>query len=257
MQNYKVTSIYFSATGTTRKSVLEIAHVLDKHYKKIDLTIWQEPKGEIPFGEQDVVILGAPVYGGRIYEGAIKRFKQLRGRQTPCILVVAYGNRDFDDALIELYDFAKLQGFVPIAAAAVVAEHTYGNIQVGRPNASDLEENRRFAEHIKEKLISGTLTEISVPGHRPYREGGKGGSFKPTTNSACTECMLCTKICPEQAISIENPKIVDKDKCIACFRCIRQCKAGAKEVITQRYQEFVKDFNVKLANRKENLYIWT
>ena len=28
MQDYKVTSIYFSATGTTRKSVLEIAHVL-------------------------------------------------------------------------------------------------------------------------------------------------------------------------------------------------------------------------------------
>lgn len=255
MKIYEVTAIYFSATGTTKKSILEIANVLSGEYKEMDLTICQDPMKEALFGEHDVVIFGAPVYGGRIYEGAIKRFEKMKGHHTPCILVAAYGNRDFDDALIELYDVVKKQGFIPIAGAAVIGEHTYGRIQVGRPNKDDLEEDRRFAEVIKTQLIRGVWTEVEMPGNRPYREGGKGGSFKPTTNSKCMDCMLCAKNCPEQAISMENPRIVDEDKCIACFRCIRECKLGAKEVVTQSYQEFVKDFNVRLKERRENLYI--
>ncbi|MEE1071611.1 MAG: 4Fe-4S binding protein [Cellulosilyticum sp.] len=255
MKTYQTTCVYFSATGTTKRSVVEMARILDESYEEMDLTICNEAIQESRFGKNDFVIFGAPVYSGRIYEGAIKRFKKIVGEQTPCLIVVAYGNRDFDDALIELYDLAKTQGFIPIGGAAVVAEHTYGAIQVGRPNEVDLEEDRKFAECIKQKLMRKELAEVPMPGNRPYRVGGKGGSFRPTTTNECIECGLCSTLCPEQAILKENPRILDDGKCISCFRCIRQCPAKAKVVETQEYQTFVKDFNIRLAQRKENLYI--
>lgn len=69
----------------------------------------------------------------------------LRGADTPCIVTVTYGNRDFDDALLELAEFVRERGFLPIAGAALVGEHTYGSIQPGRPLPDDLREDRAFA----------------------------------------------------------------------------------------------------------------
>lgn len=255
VKTYKTTCIYFSATRTTQKSVRAMAKVFDEHFIDRDLTLWENVKEEEKFGKEDLVIFGAPVYSGRIYEGAIKRFKHIKGEGTPCIIVVAYGNRNFDDALIELYDLAKAQGFIPVGAAAVVAQHTYGEIQVGRPNAEDLLQDEAFAKKVYEKLANGDLSEVNVPGHRPYREGGQGGSFKPTTLAECNKCGLCAANCPEGAINKENPAIfLDETKCIACFRCIRECPIGAKVMDSTMYTGFVKDFNVKLALRRENVY---
>lgn len=250
----KTTCVYFSATRTTRKSVIEMAKVFDKQFKDRDLTLWKNVKQIEKFKQDEVVIFGAPVYGGRIYNGAIKRFKHLKGENTPCIIVAAYGNRDFDDALIELYDLVKAQGFIPVGAAAVVAQHTYGEIQVGRPSEEDLSQDRKFAQKIYEKIVSGDLSEVSVPGHRPYREGGTGGSFRPTTLEGCSRCGLCAANCPEGAINPDNPMQLDETKCIACFRCIRECPEKAKVMDSPQYEAFVKDFNVKLAKKRANVY---
>ena len=250
----KATSIYFSTTGTTKKSVMQMAKVFDESFIDRDVTLWKNVKQEEQFNQDEIVIFGAPVYGGRIYSGAVKRFKHFKGKKTPCIIVAVYGNRDFDDALIELYDLVKTQGFIPVGAAAVVAQHTYGQIQVGRPNEEDLMQNRKFAQKIYEKIAHGDLSEVTVPGHRPYKEGGTGGSFRPTTLEGCSRCGLCAANCPEGAINPKNPMILDETKCIACFRCIKECPEKAKAMDSPQYDAFVKDFNVRLAKRRENVY---
>lgn len=91
------------------------------------------------------MVFGAPIYGGRVFQGALRRMEALRGADTPCIVTVTYGNRDFDDALLELAEFVRERGFLPIAGAALVGEHTYGSIQPGRPLPDDLREDRAFA----------------------------------------------------------------------------------------------------------------
>lgn len=133
-----VTAIYFSPTDTNRKSVCAIAKTLGGEYKGLDITC---KAGKAQFGPDDVAVFGAPVYGGRLFKGIAERLHDVRGENTPCVVTVTYGNRDFDDALLEFCDMLSAQGFVPVAAGAMIGQHTYGSIQVGRPNESDLAED--------------------------------------------------------------------------------------------------------------------
>lgn len=253
----RVTAIYFSPTGGSAKSALSIARALDQHARDIDVTLASTAPEAMTFGRNELVVFSAPVYGGRVYRGALDRLECFLGDMTPCIVTVSYGNRHYDDALLELSDFVSEHGFVPVAGAALIARHTFGEIQTDRPNADDLESNRLFALRAAAKLGGGDLTPVSLPGNRPYihgADGGKGGTtHRPSTNNACTDCGLCASLCPEEAIAQDN-RTVDHGRCISCFRCIRICPAGAKECVTPAYLEFAERFTRQLAQRRENEY---
>lgn len=247
-----ISAVYFSATGTSERGVLAIANAFGET-EKMNLTRFDAVPSRTQFSKDELVVFGAPVYSGRIYQGAVERFRKLKGNGTPCIVTVTYGNRDFDDALLELSDLVKELGFVPVAGAALIGEHTYGDIQKGRPNKDDLAEDKAFAENVQEKLEREDFSEPEIPGNRPYKEGGTGGKFYPLTAENCVKCGLCARECPEGAIDTENFQ-VNSDKCIACFRCIRRCPVHAKNMDVPAYQEFAAMFTQKLAQRKENRY---
>ena len=258
--NYKTTAIYFSPTGGSAKSASSIAKAIDKNASEIDVTIYNSQIEKKTFGENELVVFSAPVYIGRMYKGALERLKDFKGNNTPCIITVSYGNRHYDDALLELSDFVSKRGFIPIAGAALIAEHTFGKIQVGRPNEEDIIENKTFADKILQLLHEvgeGGFHKISLPGNHPYihgDEGGNGGTtHRPTTNDSCIMCGLCAKQCPEGAIAADN-KTVDTNACISCFRCIRICPVHAKECLTEAYLKFAKEFTEKLSARRENEY---
>lgn len=248
--DYPVTAVYFSPTDTSRRGACTIAGTLGSDYSELDLT---RGPAEALFGRNEIVVFGAPVYGGRLFNGFVERLAGVRGSQTPCIVTVTYGNRDYDDALLELCDLAAAQGFVPVAAAALVGQHTYGSIQVGRPNDDDLAEDAAFAAKVAEKLEKGDYTTPAVPGKRPYKEGGSGGKFRPLTGEACTDCGLCAMECPMQAIGPDH-RTIDNDRCIACFRCIRNCPVGAKHMNVPAYNDFAAMFSEKLKAPKANAY---
>ncbi len=258
MLNRKVTAVYFSATGTNRTSVCAIASGLSKQYRELDLTGFDAGSQEITFGKDDILVIGAPVYSGRIYKGAARRFTCLKGDHTPCVVTVTYGNRHYDDALLELFDQMKSQGFCPVAAAALIGEHTFGEIQVGRPNSRDQDEDKNFALNVAAKLETEgadleRMTDFVLPGSRPYMDGGSGGGFRPLTSAACTLCGLCVKACPEQAIA-QDCKTIDSEKCISCFRCIRSCPQKAKNMETPDYNGFAVEFSARLAKARPNEY---
>ena len=56
--------------------------------------------------------------------------------------MVVYGNRDYEDALLELSDRAKDWGLTPVAAGAFIGEHSYSRpslpVAEGRPDEDDL-----------------------------------------------------------------------------------------------------------------------
>ena len=107
------------------------------------LTAREERARDHVFGPEDLVILGAPVYAGRLpqLEGGI--FERLRGDGTPAVFNVSYGNRAFEDALLEEQDICQAHGFHGIAAGAWIAPHTFsGRIGAGRPDGADLEKVR-------------------------------------------------------------------------------------------------------------------
>lgn len=242
---------YFSPTRNTYRTLAAMgeamSEVLGGEVREIDLTCAEEVEPR-RFGKDDFVIFGAPVYAGRIPAVARPRFEALQGAGTPCAVVVSYGNRHYDDALRELADLARECGFVVKGAAAVVGRHTYGEIQVTRPDEADLAQDAAFARELAE--LPGDAPEVTVPGAFPYKEGGAAGKFRPLTSAACVGCGLCARKCPVGAIADDFSTI--SDACLSCFRCIRICPAGAKHMDTEEYRTFAEMFTEKLAARREN-----
>ena len=171
----KVYGVYFSPTGGTRAYVTALAGLLSCEAEEIDLTAREERARDHVFGPEDLVILGAPVYAGRLpqLEGGI--FERLRGDGTPAVFNVSYGNRAFEDALLEEQDICQAHGFHGIAAGAWIAPHTFsGRIGSGRPDGTDLEKVREFAAGVRALLErpDWRSCRLTVPGDRPYRPGG-------------------------------------------------------------------------------------
>ena len=243
----KVTAVYFSPTDNTRRCVEAMARALADEPRLVNVTTYgSQPR--IEFAADEWLIVGMPVYGGRIPAVARPRIEKLHGEGTRCIIVATYGNRHYDDALLEMADMMRGQGFRVMGAAAVVGRHTYGDIQVTRPDADDLAACADFAR--RTASLPDDAPEAEVPSNRPYREGGSGGRFRPYRGWGCTGCDRCRQECPVNAIA-DNLNDV-RDNCIACFRCIRHCPLGAKQMIEPDYFEFAKAFTERLSARREN-----
>ena len=156
---------------------------------------------------------------------AIERLKKIAGNGAKCTLVCVYGNRAYEDTLVEMEDAAKEAGFQVIAAVAAVAEHSIiPQYAANRPDVSDEKQLLNFADQIAGK--NGKT--VSIPGNRPYKKGG-GAGLVPKPTKDCVRCGLCAKRCPVQAINPDGFK-ADSKKCISCMRCIRQCPHNARKV---------------------------
>ncbi len=243
-----IAKIYFSPTGGTKKTVDAMAAALGTQTVAYDVTADLNPAPHT-FAADDFVIFGMPVYGSRVPRVAAARIAGFQGSQTPCIVAAVYGNVRVGDALLELADIAQAQGFAVKGGAAVIARHTFGDIQADRPNADDLAADMAFA---RKAAHSPAGKPISLPGNRPYRDGGNGGGFRPLTTQACTACGLCVQSCPVQAIAADCKTI--GNHCISCFRCIRLCPVHAKTVDTESYLDWAANFSEKFKDRRENEY---
>ena len=247
-------AVYFSPTGNSRRSALCLAECWAgaDEVRRVELTDWREKWEEQVFSPEDFVVAAAPVYAGRLPTAALERLRSLRGQQTPCIAVVTYGNRHYDDALLELTDLLGEQGFLVRGAAALVGRHTYGNVQPERPDEADFAENARFVDALRG--LPPQVAALAVPGSRPYQPGGQGkAGFLPETNYRCSHCGLCVRKCPMGAIA-RDCVTIDAGRCISCFRCIRGCRLQAKEALGSAYKNFADMLTEKLAQRRENEY---
>lgn len=106
----------------------------------------------------------------------------MKGQGARAVLVCVYGNRAYEDTLVELADTAKQAGFCVIAAVTFIAEHSIARCHAaGRPDATDAEQLQAFAVKIREKLSAGDREEPGIPGNRPYKKySGAGMVPKPT-----------------------------------------------------------------------------
>lgn len=179
----------------------------------------------------------------------------MKGTDTPALLVAVYGNRDYDDALLELCDLAEENGFRPAGAGAFLAEHSiFHSVARGRPDAADLEAVRTFAGLAREKLAraagAGEFGPLAVKGNRPYREFS-GVPLKPQADRKCMKCGVCAENCPAGAIPADDPSKTDNSRCISCMRCVKVCPAGARRVNGLMLSVAEKPFAKKNSLRRE------
>lgn len=225
-----ITQIVFSPTGGTERAADAITSRWGAPVRKLDLTDPTADFAEEHFEQDSIVLIAVPSYGGRVPAPAAERIAKLRGNQTRCVVLTVYGNRAYEDTLLELSDLAAGSGFRVIATVAAVAEHSIlHQYAAGRPDAQDEEMLRSFAGKILEKFQAGGENVPAIPGNRPYKKAG-GAGLVPKATRACTGCGLCAEKCPAQAISKQDPKKTDSKACISCMRCVSLCPHGARKV---------------------------
>ena len=225
--------------------------------KTIDLTLDRSEEPVI-LAQGEAVVIGAPVYAGRVAPEAVKRLKRIQvaaGASVPAVVTVTYGNRDYEDALVELYDLTLSLGLIPFAAGAFIGEHSYSTpampIAEGRPDSMDLADASIFGGECARKLESpGAFAPFHIKGNRPYKEparpstptaasqphsGTASTPAVPVSADGCPLCGECAAVCPTGAIVLDSGSmkvLTDSSLCIRCCACVKACPAGMRTYST-------------------------
>ena len=192
-----VYDMVFSPTGGTQKVTGLFTEAFCGQSTHIDLSDRGRDFSALSFRPEDICIVSVPSYGGRVPAVAVSRLARMKGNGARCVLMVAYGNRAYEDTFVELQDALEAAGFSCIAAVSAVAEHSIlRQYAAGRPDAEDGKELAAFAMSVRAKLDSPSgQTPPVFPGNRPYREFG-GVPMKPHVGKACVRCGLCAENAP-------------------------------------------------------------
>lgn len=230
----KINKIYFSPTGSTKKIVNIVAMAWegsDFDVVDIDCSVPGINYSTYSFAKDELCVIGVPSFGGRVPAIALSHLKQMTADGTPTLIITTYGNRDYDDTLLELQDTLKQKGFRVFAAIAAVAEHSIiRQFASGRPDKNDERELLEYAKRIRQTLEDNpAIEEITVKGNTPYRDFA-GLPIKPKANSKCNMCGVCAKLCPMLAIPTDSPNKTDKKLCITCMRCVAVCPKQARKL---------------------------
>ena len=241
---------FFSPTGGTRKTGELLAGAIAEQGKFFDLGKKEELEAR---PEAEVIVAALPVFGGRVPTVAAKKLQQLQGQGKKAITLAVYGTRAYEDALLELNDLLEGCGFEILASGAFVAQHSMApEIGAGRPDEKDEKEIRDFGKKILDKLAEGGNQKIQVPGNHPYKPEFSM-PVTPISLSACNLCQACVKVCPTEAIRVEDGAVVtDAQACSLCMACVYHCPEKAR-ILPPPMQEQTKNMLGALKDvRREN-----
>lgn len=279
-----VHGIYFSATQTTAKIVKAVAssvanalsqtvviHDITSPKQRWEAGLVDTTNGETPsplsFSPTDIVIFGVPVYIGRVPNLMKPFFTKIRGNGAIGIPIVVYGHRHYDDALLELRDLMREDGFCcQVAAAAFVGEHSFSRtLGAQRPDSEDLQKAAQFGQDIAVAITKRQFGELSLPGTSPYRffaaVDDEGRPFdirkvKPETRQdLCDGCAYCAEICPMGSINASNPAEII-GICIKCNACVKRCPHSAKYFDDARYLEHLAILERKFTQPRKDVEVW-
>lgn len=277
MKNVK--AVYFSGTGTTQRTVCHIARKLAERlslpFSEVDFTLPSGRMSPLVFGPEDIVVMGTPVYAGRVPNVLLKFLQTMQGAGAVGIPVVLYGNRNYDDALIELRDLMENAGIRTMAAAAFIGEHSFSKIlAAGRPDKQDEAKMDEFAALAAGKIAEAHLLDQAVPSdfpHPVFVEGvpapyrgyytprdrhGNGidiRKVKSLVNDKCTDCKTCADICPMGSISRDNVREYT-GICIKCGACIKKCPEGARYYVDEGYLYHQQELEAMYGRRAEPVW---
>ena len=271
MKLEKIWAVYFSGTGTTRRTVERIAGGIASRLnllaESVDFSRPAVRQETLRFGKKDLVVFGTPVYAGRVPNVLLPFLRErIVGGGALAVPVVLFGNRNYDDALIDLRNILAADGMHPIAAGAFVGEHSFSRVLgADRPNAEDEALMDEFAARVAALaagLDAAPVKSVAVRGQEPLRpyytprdRAGKPINIlkvKPKTDlSRCGGCGLCADLCPMGSIDPADVSAV-RGICIKCCACVKGCPTGAKFFDDAGYLYHQHELEAQYARPAEN-----
>ena len=241
MRIHSLKLAYFSPTGTSAAVAKAVARGLYcDNVETFDITMPDARRQPLRASANDLLLIAVPVYGGRVPLFLEPWLRGLQLDRTPVICVVVYGNRAYEDALIELTDIVSERGGVVVGAAAFIGEHSFSNaeypVAVARPDVDDLRLAEDLGRRVREAVDSYASTDaapgLAIPGDRPYKERKPRGPVDfILVGDECTQCGVCAEHCPVGAIPEGEFGCTDPDKCIMCCACIKVCPENARSMM--------------------------
>ena len=262
----RVNLMYFSPTATTKTIVEAIGkRLVDtkglERGNTIDFTLPKQRESGQNFESNDILLIGVPVYAGRVPNILLSYLNSIKGDNTIAIPTVLYGNRDYDDALLELNDILIKNGFNVIAGGAFIGEHSFSyTLGKERPDNKDLTIVRKFADKLYTKIGNNNHSAAKINGNRPYRPYYKPKNDDdesvdirrviPKTDETCIDCKICSEVCPVGSIPYNNVKAI-VGICIKCGACIKLCPTQSKYFDDIDYLRHKRELEEQFEERKE------
>ena len=227
-----VRAVYFSPTHTTKTIAEEVANALAAalaaSVEVVDLTLPEHRPTDVSCEAGDVLVFGFPVYAGRVPALLLDKIARFSGDGTPAVVVGLYGNRDYDDALLEAADLLTDHSFNVVAAGAFIGEHSMtARVAAGRPDGNDLAAAAQLGRDAAAKIAAGAFDAPAIKGNRPYKDRPAPADIRRLTTDDCTSCGICVERCPMGIIDAVDPAIVGPG-CIRCNACVKACPDQAK-----------------------------
>ena len=251
-------SIYFSPTGGVKKVMTtleeEFKAALTQDSSKdtaqkedtgsklitIDLLKPDTDYASYHFTAKDVCLVGVPSFGGRVPDVVIERLKKMSANKAKAVAVVVYGNRHYDDTLLELKDVLEGIGFTVIAGITANAKHSiFKQYATLRPDAEDKTELKTFAGEILCKLYSlRNAAGIGVADSANADGSADGSADDSADGSADDSADGSSNTCAGDSITVpgnrpyrEYPghplKPITNDYCVLCRACVKKCPTEA------------------------------
>lgn len=262
-----ICGVYFSPTGTTEKVIKVLVNSVSDRLDQasirlVDFTPLSARQKPLHFQSDDLVLFGMPIYAGRVPNLMLPFLRRIKGAGAQAVAVVVYGNRHFDDGLVELVRLLERAGMQVIAAGAFIGQHAFSNtLAQGRPDETDLGIVESFAQAIVEKLSQTEYGTLDLPGdhqpttyYQPRNEYGSGIDIRPvkpvTDMDRCTDCKLCARICPLGSIDFADVSHIS-GICMKCCACVKCCPVNAKTFVDQDFLFHVKDLEQTCQTRRD------
>ena len=242
----KLHLVYFSPNHTTEKVIHASNQKLQFEVVSHNFTTsFQAFTPDI----DDIVFIASPVYSGRVPDLFNQRLAGIKGQHNLSIVFVVYGNRAYDDALLELKTLAERQKLKVVGAIAAIGQHSLVlNVAKNRPNQTDLEQIADLSFDIINNLYNFKLNnQLHIPGKKVHSKA-KRLSLTPYANDNCVHCNKCVEACPSHAIDQDhfihpNPKL-----CIGCLACVNVCQHNSRTL--SKAKAIPISFAIELASLK-------
>ena len=263
--------LYFSPTNTTKIICNAIALGMgEKDPQKLNMTL-PDIRSKIAADPNTVtanidhLIIGAPVYFGKLPVQFIECLRFIRGNGKECSAIVVYGNRDYGIALYQMVEILSNNGFGVIAAGAFIGQHSYSDVvpvAIGRPDKSDIEKAYSFG--VNSLSTSKYLSLKNIPIQKDiFSKSDVYMPLKPVfISKLCTQCGICADYCPKGILSSDTGMHLSRaaeKQCIGCMACVFNCMNKARVAKPNVILKLVMNIILKRASveRQEPLTIFS